>query len=641
MPHVERTLAALAASGARVLFVDSGSTDGSLERAIAAGVDVVQIAPESYVPGRVLNDAMRRTRGDVVAFVNADAVPLDADAVTRLVDACRAGAAASFGRQLPRANARPVTAADHARAFPGHAHDDALRHFFSMAASAVRRDAWEALPFDEDLRFSEDVDWTLRLRALGLRVEYVPEARFEHSHDYDLRAMDRRMRGEGEADARIRRRGPPQAWRDLVRPLAGALARDARAGTLTITVARLRWAAQRGRFFGIRHGAAARAHTAGARAKITTHGRFTASGAPEDEAHVRHILDDVRARVTAAFGRRARAIILLGSFGCGEGRVRAEAGERRLASDLDVVVLFAERRAARGARAACIAIGEHASRSASAAVDVWPASLEEIADHGGRLLWVDASVRGIRLVAGDADALRALDGVGGRAAAADEVGRLLANRATGIALSRLAAEANAHDPAEAAHHVTKAWIALGDALLLLVDRYASTSTGRRDALERYARLGAPSARDVAEGYAWALTLRSAPERATITAAELEQHAARLWGSHAAIESHRLATARLATPEQYAVRAAPLYPDLTDVPRAARLFAGLRAAAQRRIGWGRAARHPRETLARAAVILAYGHDRASARDWAARALAARSNGPVDVSRALVAARDIAA
>jgi rhamnosyltransferase len=175
---------------------------------------------------------MRMTESDVVAFVNADAIPLHDDALATLI-APLADAAATYARQVARSTANARTRADYARAFGDRAL--ALRHapMFSMAASALRRDVWQALPFDESLRYSEDADWVYRAAAMGYRIDYVPDARFEHSHDYDLRGSYKRRAGEGTADAAIYRLGRPSLIGDLVKPLAGSLVRDARAGLLS------------------------------------------------------------------------------------------------------------------------------------------------------------------------------------------------------------------------------------------------------------------------------------------------------------------------------------------------------------------------------------------------------------------------
>jgi rhamnosyltransferase len=642
MPHVERTLSTLTECGARVLFIDSGSTDGSLECAEDAGVDIVRIAPESYVPGRVLNDAMRRTRGDVVAFVNADAVPLGREAVSQLVARCTAGAAAAFGRQLPRTEARPLTKADYARAFPENVHDPKLSRFFSMAASAIRRDVWNALPFDERLRFSEDVDWTMRLRALGFAIDYVPRARFEHSHDYDVEGMRRRMRGEGEAESRIQRRAKPSVWRELFRPMVGSTLRDARAGVLSFDSLRLRWSGERGRFSGLREAARtplAPVDSRGARSRNDD--RFTAGGRRADEELVARALTAARDRIHETLGDRAKATILVGSFGCGEGIVRGPQNARRIYGDLDLVVLVRDVGEARRARSFCAALSEEVSRSQNATVDIWPASEEEIIEPRGRLMWIDAALRGARVIDGDREVLRPLERFGARAAVGEEIARLLANRATGLALSRLAAEGGRHDGVTSARHVAKAWLAAGDALLLLVDRYDATSSERLARLQSFAAIGAPAACALVDGYAWAVATRAASEDASLSEAQLHSESLRIWSVHAAIERHRLGIATLGTPDEYAELESMIYRELSDVPVASRILGGARAAAHQFVAWRLAGRHPRETLARVATLLAFAPDRVRARGWAAHALAAVSDHPNDVERALISARDIAA
>jgi rhamnosyltransferase len=234
MPRAEAALAALAAQWgctARVLFIDCGSIDGSREAAVRAGCRVVDWDRDAYRPGEVLNRGMELTTSDVVAFVNADAIALGSHALRALVDPFRdPWLAASYARQVARPDADARTKADYERAFPASGElTTRFSPFFSMAASAIRRSAWRRLPFDASLRYSEDVDWACRVRALGYGVAYASEAEFEKSRDYGLRGHFRRRRGEGTGDRLIHHLGPPSLMRDLARPLAGSVVRDAQA----------------------------------------------------------------------------------------------------------------------------------------------------------------------------------------------------------------------------------------------------------------------------------------------------------------------------------------------------------------------------------------------------------------------------
>lgn len=239
----------------RILLIDCHSDDGSREVAVELGLEIIDLDPASYVPGRVLNMGMQRTTSQIVAFVNADAIPRSDDALEHLVapllDSDATGAV--YARQLPRETADIQTKMDYRRAFPDGAALEVKRGtFFSMAGSAISRRAWEQLPFDEDLKYSEDVDWTHRIGAVGWRVVYVPEARFEHSHDYSVRAHFKRRRGEGVADTAIYRLGSPSVIKELARPLVGTLLRDFRARNVSAIGVAARCAQVAGYYFGRR-----------------------------------------------------------------------------------------------------------------------------------------------------------------------------------------------------------------------------------------------------------------------------------------------------------------------------------------------------------------------------------------------------
>ena len=58
-------------------------------------------------------------------------------------------------------------------------------------------------PFDEEIQYSEDVEWTWRnsqRKDDPVKVVYCPDSRVEHSHNYTLRELWKRFKGEGVAD---------------------------------------------------------------------------------------------------------------------------------------------------------------------------------------------------------------------------------------------------------------------------------------------------------------------------------------------------------------------------------------------------------------------------------------------------------
>ncbi len=206
---IRRTMDALTAQRGvafEILNFDDASTDGTAE-VIAGYPGVRQFAPEGapYNPARVLNRAVGEARGEVVVFNNSDAVPLSDDYLLRLTAPLQDPAVgAVFGNQLCRADASFLVRKDHLRSFGDGREAATWRHFFSLVSSAARRELLLAEPFDRAFQYSEDIEWSWRLRRKrGLRVVYVPEARVEHSHNYTLPELRVRFFQEGVADARI------------------------------------------------------------------------------------------------------------------------------------------------------------------------------------------------------------------------------------------------------------------------------------------------------------------------------------------------------------------------------------------------------------------------------------------------------
>ena len=189
---------------------DSTSDDGTLEiiRRHNDEERILQNDSGSYNPGRVLNEAVARCRGEIIVFINSDATPCDEHWLERLVapfaDPC---VGATFGRQVARPAARSLFVKVTERAFGDGSTARGWVHFFSMANSAVRRELVVAMPFETRIQYSEDIEWSYRLRRLGHRIEYVPGAAAVHSHNYTLAQSVRRHRGEGAAEAWIFRDG--------------------------------------------------------------------------------------------------------------------------------------------------------------------------------------------------------------------------------------------------------------------------------------------------------------------------------------------------------------------------------------------------------------------------------------------------
>jgi rhamnosyltransferase len=207
--YIERTLSAIMTQTFRdfeLVNVDSGSTDGTYEIVRKYNpTKSKQILPSEYVPGKVLNAAVRECAGEIVVFNNSDCIPLDSKWLENLIAPFHSDSqvAATFANQVPRPDARPLVAKDNIRAFGDGSVSAKWKHFFSLASSATRKEIVMQQPFDEKIKYSEDVEWSRRIKGHGWKIAYAPAARVEHSHNYTLREVMKRFYNEGLAEGRI------------------------------------------------------------------------------------------------------------------------------------------------------------------------------------------------------------------------------------------------------------------------------------------------------------------------------------------------------------------------------------------------------------------------------------------------------
>ena len=126
----------------------------------------------------------------------------------------------AFANQLPRPDAQALVRKDNERAFGDGKVQATWKFFFSLASSATWRQNLLDVPFDEEIQYSEDVEWAWRnsrRKEDPVKIVYCPASRVEHSHNYTLRELAKRFRGEGAADRAIFGESP-----SLVREIVGA-----------------------------------------------------------------------------------------------------------------------------------------------------------------------------------------------------------------------------------------------------------------------------------------------------------------------------------------------------------------------------------------------------------------------------------
>ena len=181
--------------------VDSGSTDGTIERLKAGGFDVHGIPQREFDHGATRDRGIRETTGDVVVLLVQDATLQGRDWLAKMVAPfADEDVAGVWCRQIPRPGCQPVLDR-RIRGWPGRGEvvskrqlepgqklsdlqpfDQLMHSAFDNVASAVRRSVWERFPLGPR-RFGEDVFFGKRCIEAGLAIAHQGEAAVIHSHD--------------------------------------------------------------------------------------------------------------------------------------------------------------------------------------------------------------------------------------------------------------------------------------------------------------------------------------------------------------------------------------------------------------------------------------------------------------------------
>lgn len=246
-----------------VVVVDSGSFDHTREIARRRADRLVCIESDDFTFGHSLNVGVRNSVGRYIGIVSAHVLPADPHWLEQLLSPLdAAGTAMVYGRQAGRSDSKLSESLDFERTFGALPKVLKPPDFFANNAnSAVRRDLWEAHPFDESLPGLEDVEWAKYWMERGYDVVYAPEGCIYHIHAETWPQVRRRYYREGQAAKWIGIRGRRhipgevlQETRYLCSDLAEALRRR-RLREKMAEVVRFRYEKLRGRVGGIWNGA--------------------------------------------------------------------------------------------------------------------------------------------------------------------------------------------------------------------------------------------------------------------------------------------------------------------------------------------------------------------------------------------------
>lgn len=203
-----------------IVVIDSGSKDDTVEF-IQRNPDVIlhTIPNDEFQHGRTRNLAISMTKGEFVAVLTQDALPVDQYWLYNMVTAIEhyPDAAGVFGKHFAWPDADPYTKRDLANHFESFENFpycvskntnsakwknkdlswQQFLHFYSDNNSMLRKSVWESIPYPEVI-FGEDQAWAWEIIKAGYQKVYCKQGAVFHSHDFDEGNVEKRAFEEAE-----------------------------------------------------------------------------------------------------------------------------------------------------------------------------------------------------------------------------------------------------------------------------------------------------------------------------------------------------------------------------------------------------------------------------------------------------------
>ncbi len=183
-----------------VVVVDSGSSDRTLAIADQYEARLTYIEKAEFSFGRSLNIGCAFSTGDILVFISGHCIPRDEHWLSQLVaPIVEKKAGYVYGRQVGRDTTKFSESRVFNQYFPDNDNTSTADFFCNNANSAIRRDVWEALKFDEDVTGLEDMELAQRYCLSGGQVSYVSQACVFHIHNENWKQTKHRYEREALA----------------------------------------------------------------------------------------------------------------------------------------------------------------------------------------------------------------------------------------------------------------------------------------------------------------------------------------------------------------------------------------------------------------------------------------------------------
>ena len=164
-----------------VILVDNLSMDRTIAKAEEFPVKLVNI--ENFRPGKAINEGIRASSGQLLVILSGHCIPVNEQWLRNIIqDLDDPEIAGVYGRQEPLSYSTPLDKRDLIITFGLDKNVQKKDSFFHNANSALRREMWDKIPFDEDVTNIEDRVWGASVIKAGYKIIYEPDASVYHHH---------------------------------------------------------------------------------------------------------------------------------------------------------------------------------------------------------------------------------------------------------------------------------------------------------------------------------------------------------------------------------------------------------------------------------------------------------------------------
>ncbi len=178
------------------IYIDSGSTDGTIEFMRQRGIEPHIIPPQDFHHARTRNLAASMAHHDILVMLSADATPTGTRWLHNLTrHFADPTVAAVYGKQIPPEGTGRLRQRTMACLYPDERDVRRIRADgvipmryvrFSDANSAVRKSLWQRFPYYDRALVAEDHGMCYHALKEGFSVVYEPEAAVIHGHERSL-----------------------------------------------------------------------------------------------------------------------------------------------------------------------------------------------------------------------------------------------------------------------------------------------------------------------------------------------------------------------------------------------------------------------------------------------------------------------